>query len=140
MFYDEFLSKYETNHVGTHNCAWVTQEFTKWANSKGIKAQAIYFVWPDKPNNSGEAHIAPVVDNTILDFTFKQFDNQFKDYAKITPINDWKKVYSKYGYGENTVEVNGKPETVLISTFNDLKDMKEIGGITTIHPSNLINK
>jgi hypothetical protein len=150
QFYEQFLSKYQTNHVGSHNCAWATQQFIQWAQKNGIKARAIYFVWPPKEvvaklkedgvlkphvSDDGESHIAPVVNNTIIDFTYKQFDNQFNDIAKITPINQWKNVYGKYGYGQNSVEVNGKAQSVLVNNFDILKNMKEIGGINTIFPS-----
>lgn len=152
QFYEQFLSKYETNHAGTHNCAWATQQFIKWAESQGINAQAIYFVWPTKEkvaelkqqgvlsshvSDDGESHIAPVVGNTVIDFTYRQFDNQFNDVAKITPVSQWKSVYSKYGYGQNSVEVNGKPQSVLVNDFNVLKNMNEIGKIETIFPSKL---
>jgi hypothetical protein len=140
-FYNEFLSKYKTGDKGTHNCAWATQQFINWANKKGIQAKAIYFVWPDKRDETGkeigESHIAPVVGDKILDFTYKQFDQSFNGYVKIVNLNDWKNVYGKFGYGTNSVKVNGKDETVFIDNFDKLKNMKEIGGITTIVPSQL---
>ena len=137
-FCDKFLQYYKVLHSGSHNCAWVTQQFINWAkSSKGINAKAIYLVWPDKPNNTGESHIAPVVNNTILDFTYKQFDNSFDDCALLTNVNDWKKVYNKFGYGTNTVNVNGKDQSAIIDTFDNLKNMKdpELGVQSSIFPS-----
>lgn len=151
-FCEEFLSKYQTNHVGSHNCAWATQQFILWARKNNIPAQSIYLVWPEKEtvkelkqkgilgqhtSDDGESHIAPVVNGTIIDFTYKQFDNSFNGCAKITRASNWKSVYGRYGYGINTVEVNGKPESVLIDDFDKLKNMEEIGGISTIFPSKL---
>ena len=135
-FCKEFLQHYEVNTFGSHNCAWVTQQFINWAkSSKGINAKAIYLVWPDKPNNAGESHIAPIVNNTILDFTYKQFDKSFNDCALLTNVNNWKEVYYKFGYGTNTVNINGKDQSFIIDTFDNLKNMEEIGGISTIIPS-----
>lgn len=132
QFCNEFLSAYKEDRKGTHNCAWTTQKFIKWSKSKGIDAKAIYLVWPERPNDNGEAHIAPVVNNTIIDFTIKQFDPSFDDCAKITPVNEWQSVYSKFGYGENTVEINGKRVSHIVDTFDNIKAMKEIGGMTII--------
>ena len=132
-FCDEFLQHYKLNSKGTHNCAWTTEQFIKWAKSKGINSKAIYFVWPDKPD--GESHIAPIVNDTILDFTYNQFNKTFNDCALLTKVNDWKTVYHKFGYGTNTVNVNGKDESFIIDTFDNLKNMKEIGGLQTIIPS-----
>ena len=135
QFCNEFLSAYKKNRKGTHNCAWTTQQFIKWSKSKGIDAKAIYLVWPERSDDSGESHIAPVVNNTIIDFTFKYFEPSFDDCAKITPVNEWQSVYSKFGYGENTVEINGKRVSHIVDTFDNIKAMKEIGGIETIIPS-----
>lgn len=135
QFCNEFLSAYKTDDKGTHNCAWTTQQFIKWAKSKGVDAKAIYLVWPERPNDSGEAHIAPVVNNTIVDFTFKQFEQSFDDCAKITPVSEWQSVYSKFGYGENTVTINDKQVSYIVDTFDNIKAIKEIGGIETIVPS-----
>ena len=49
-----------------------------------------------------------------------------------------KTVYHKFGYGTNTVNVNGNDESVIIDTFDNLKNMKEIGGISTIMHSKRI--
>ena len=137
-FCDAFLQHYEIPSSGFHNCAWVTQEFIKWAKEKGINAKAIYFVWPDKPDGNGESHIAPIVNDTILDFTYNQFNKTFNDCALLTKVNDWKTVYHKFGYGTNTVNVNGKDESFIIDTFDNLKNMKEIGGLQTIRASKRI--
>ena len=139
-FCNEFLQHYKLNSSGSHNCAWTTEQFIKWAKSKGINAKAIYFVWPDKPDRNGESHIAPIVNDTILDFTYNQFNKTFNDCALLTKVNDWKTVYHKFGYGTNTVNVNGKDESFIIDTFDNLKNMKEIGGLQlqTIIPSERI--
>ena len=137
-FCNEFLQHYKLNSKGTHNCAWTTEQFIKWAKSKGINAKAIYFVWPDKPDGNGESHIAPIVNDTILDFTYNQFNKTFNDCALLTKVNDWKTVYHKFGYGTNTVNVNGKDESFIIDTFDNLKNMEEIGGLQTIISSERI--
>jgi hypothetical protein len=137
-FCNEFLQHYKFNSSGSHNCAWTTEQFIKWAKSKGINAKAIYFVWPDKPDGNGESHIAPIVNDTILDFTYNQFNKTFNDCALLTKVNDWKTVYHKFGYGTNTVNVNGKDESFIIDTFDNLKNMKEIDGLQTIIPSERI--
>jgi len=126
-FCKEFLQHYEVNTFGSHNCAWVTQQFINWAkSSKGIDAKAIYLVWPDKPNDDGVSHIAPIVNNTILDFTYNQFES-FDDCALLTNVNNWKDVYKKFGYGTNTVNINGKDQSFIIDTFDNLKNIKELG-------------
>jgi hypothetical protein len=150
QFYDEYLSKFQTNQHGSHNCAWATEEFIKWARNKGIDAKAIYFVWPTEQKVSelkqknvlkpsfaaaGESHIAPVVGNKIVDFTYKQFDSNFNEIAKVTDLSKWKSTYSKYGYGSNKVNVDGKPKAVIVNDFNTIKNLKPIGGINTIYPS-----
>jgi hypothetical protein len=142
-FCTEFLSKYERDDKGAFNCAWATQQFILWAKKNGINAKAIYFVWPDKPN--GESHIAPVVNNQILDFTIHQFDKSIKDCYKITPVNDWKSVYGQYGYGVNFVEMDGKKQSVMVNTFEYFNSSDKLGGEAgkaglTIYPAKLKEK
>ena len=126
-FCNKFLQHYKVNTFGSHNCAWVTQQFINWAkSSKGINAKAIYLVWPDKPNNAGESHIAPIVNNTILDFTYNQFES-FDDCALLTNVNNWKDVYYEFGYGTNTVNRFGIDLSFIIVTFDNLENIKELG-------------
>jgi hypothetical protein len=135
-FCNEFLQYYKVPQSNSHNCAWTTQQFIKWAKSKGINAKAIYLVWPDKPNNAGESHIAPIVNNTILDFTYNQFDKSFDDCALLTNVNNWKEVYKKFGYGTNTVKINGKDQgSFIIDTFDNLKNVEELDILSSIVPS-----
>ena len=134
-FCNEFLQHYKVPQSNSHNCAWVTQQFIEWAKSKGINAKAIYLVWPDKPNDAGESHIAPIVNNTILDFTYNQFDKSFDDCALLTNVNNWKKVYKEFGYGTNTVNINGKDQSFIIDTFDNLENIKELGILSSIVPS-----
>ena len=136
-FCNKFLQHYKVNTVGSHNCAWVTQQFINWAkSSKGINAKAIYLVWPDRPNNAGESHIAPIVNNTILDFTYKQFVKSFKNCALLTNVNKWKEVYTKFEYGTNTVKINGKDQgSFIIDTFDNLLNVKELDILSSIVPS-----
>jgi len=126
-FCNEFLQHYKVpqSKSNSHNCAWVTQQFIKWAKSKGITAKAIYLVWPDKPD--GESHIAPIVNNTILDFTYNQFVKSFKKCVLLTNVNNWKEVYKEFGYGTNTVNINGKDQSFIIDTFDNLLNIKELG-------------
>jgi len=115
-FQHEILSQYEykLSGQGHLNCAWVTQAFCNFCKRNGIPCKAIYFVWPAEKTvrvlkaskvlpsyyeDEGMSHIAPVVNNTIIDFTFGQFNPQEK--IKLTPLNKWQSVYGKFGYGTN---------------------------------------
>lgn len=139
-FCNKYLNNYERDEKGTYNCAWVTQQFNQWAKKNGINSKAIYFVWPDRPD--GEAHIAPVVNNQILDFTIHQFDKSVRECYKITPVRDWKRVYGPFGYGINYVDVDGKKQTVMVNTFDYFNNSVELGAETgkaglTIYPAKL---
>lgn len=141
-FCNEVLSQYERDEKGTYNCSWVTQQFTNWARENGINSKAIYLVWPDRPD--GEAHIAPVVGNNIIDFTIHQFDKSVKGCYKITPVSGWKNVYGRYGYGENYVDINGKKYTAMINSFDYFNKSKVLGGQEgkaglTIYPPRRLN-
>jgi hypothetical protein len=115
-FIKEVLSQYDykTAGQGHLNCAWATQTFCNFCKRNGIPCKAIYFVWPAKEvvsvlkakkilpsyyEDEGMSHIAPVVGNTIVDFTIGQFYPQEK--IKLTPLNKWQNVYGKFGYGTN---------------------------------------
>ena len=121
-FKEEVLLNYSYKTVGKGhlNCAWATDIFCQWYE-KTFKepCRAIYFVWPTKETTSslkekgilppyyednGMSHIAPVVGDSIVDFTFGQFDGDSSKTATITPLSDWKNRYSKYGYGTNQYE------------------------------------
>ena len=137
-FCKEFLQHYKVpqSKSNSHNCAWVTEQFINWAkSSKGIDAKAIYLVWPYKSNNDGESHIAPIVNNTILDFTYNQFVKSFDKCALLTNVNNWKDVYKKFGYGTNTVNINGKDQSFIIDTFDNLLNVKELDILSSIVPS-----
>ena len=102
---------------GHLNCAWATMKFEEWAIEAGIDPKrigAIYLIEPSratiarlkergvlKPyySNEGEAHIAPTLDDQILDFTWRQFDSS-GPHCKVTPITQWREVYGPYGYGK----------------------------------------
>lgn len=115
-FTREILSQYtyKTSGQGHLNCAWATQAFCNFCKRNGIPCRAIYFVWPTEEvvrslkaksilppyyEDEGMSHIAPVVSNTIVDFTIGQFYPQEK--IKLTPLNKWQTVYGKFGYGTN---------------------------------------
>ncbi len=70
------------------NCAWFTKVFFDWCKSKNIPVKAIYF------DHDTEAHIAPLIDNKIIDFTIKQFTKNQNDNYQITKPED----YQKWGY------------------------------------------
>ena len=140
-FKTDVLDKYEYKDVGEGhlNCGWATRKMCKWGEQKGYKMEAIYFVWP-KPetvaklkkenilpkyyNDNGEAHIAPVYDNTIIDITVGQFDPQ-KAPVLFTPVDQWKGVYGKFGYGTNDCP-KGSGKFVYIDTFDNIQNHKDL--------------
>ena len=70
------------------NCAWFTDEFYKWSKSKVLDVKVVYF------DSNIEAHIAPMIDGKVIDFTVKQFTkNPNDDYLIMNPED-----YRKYGY------------------------------------------
>ena len=132
-FSDEVLISYKLTAKGYFNCAWVTNMFCQWYEETfKTSCKAIYFVWPteksisilkqkgilaDSYNNNGISHIAPVVDNTIVDFAFGQFDKSSAKKATVTPLSDWENRYSKYGYGTNQYE----GQSVYVDEYKKLK-------------------
>jgi len=70
------------------NCAWFTNEFYKWAKSKDLNVKVVYF------DSNIEAHIAPMIDDKVIDFTVKQFTKNPNDNYLILIPED----YKKYGY------------------------------------------
>lgn len=121
-FASEVLSKYsyKTTGKGHLNCAWATDVFCKWyENTFQTPCKAIYFVWPTEETtrelkqkgilpeyyeSGGMSHIAPIVGDNIIDFTYGQFDGDATKIATVTPIANWKSRYGKYGYGTNQYE------------------------------------
>ena len=85
-FYDLRLGQeFDKNKA---NCAWFTGEFYKWSKSKVLDVKVVYF------DSNIEAHIAPMIDGKVIDFTVKQFTkNPNDDYLILTPED-----YRKYGY------------------------------------------
>ena len=70
------------------NCAWFTDEFYKWAKSKDLNVKVVYF------DSNIEAHIAPMIDDKVIDFAIKQFTKNPNDNYLILIPED----YKKYGY------------------------------------------
>jgi len=70
------------------NCAWFTGEFYKWAKSKDLNVKVVYF------DSNIEAHIAPMIDDKVIDFAIKQFTKNPNDNYLILIPED----YKKYGY------------------------------------------
>jgi hypothetical protein len=70
------------------NCAWFTGEFYKWAKSKDLNVKVVYF------DSNIEAHIAPMIDDKVIDFSVKQFTKNPNDNYLILIPED----YKKYGY------------------------------------------
>lgn len=112
-------STYQFTDTGKEhlNCAWATMKFEEWAIESGIDQKrigAIYLIEPSRAtiamlkqrgvlnpyySNDGEAHIAPTLDDQILDFTWRQFDSS-GPHCKVTPVSQWREVYGPYGYGK----------------------------------------
>ena len=92
-FIDEMSAKYDLR-LGEEfdkekaNCAWFTNEFNKWAKSKGLEPKVIYFPADE------ESHTASYLDGEILDFTIKQLTNNPNDEFDITSPDD----YQQFGY------------------------------------------
>ena len=133
-FTNEVLSLYTftTAGEGHLNCAWVTQAFCKFSEQNGKPCKAIMFVWPTeevvkklKANGTlpsyyegqGMGHIAPVVDDTIIDFAIGQFYP--KEEIRLTPLNDWQGVYGKFGYGTNKI----KGKTYFVDTYENINSI-----------------
>lgn len=131
-FTNEVLSQYtfKTTGEGHLNCAWVTQAFCKFSEQNGKPCKAIMFVWPTEEvvkklkangtlppyyKDQGESHIAPVVDDTIIDFAIGQFYP--KEEIRLTPLNAWQGVYGKFGYGTNEI----KDITHLVGSYEEIE-------------------
>ena len=116
QFHDEVLSKCNPE-AEQPNCALTTRKFVKWAKNKGHKPKAILMSWanddifkvakkrfpiiPDQPVE----HIAPIIDNHIIDYTHKRFTGSNKPFT-ITPlkgvVDGTDDSYSKFGLGVST--------------------------------------
>ena len=148
-FTNEVLSQYtfKTTGKGHLNCAWVTQAFCKFSEQNGKPCKAIMFVWPTEEvvkklkangtlpsyyEDQGMSHIAPVVDDTIIDFAIGQFYP--KEEIRLTPLNAWQGVYGKFGYGTNKI----KGKTYFVDTYENInsiiKSVSEGGAGMTNHP------
>ena len=144
-FTNEVLSQYTftTAGEGHLNCAWVTQAFCKFSEQNGKPCKAIMLVWPTEEvvkklktdrvlppyyENQGEGHIAPVVDNTIIDFAIGQFYP--KEEIRLTPLDKWQDVYGKFGYGTN--KIYGK--TYFVDTYENIDEDPNIVGKDGMNP------
>jgi len=131
-FTNEVLSQYTftTTGKGHLNCAWVTKAFCKFSEQNGKPCKAIMFVWPKEElvkklkdngtlpsyyEDQGMSHIPPVVDGTIIDFAIGQFYP--KEKIRLTPLDKWQDVYSKFGYGTNMI----KGITHLVDTYEEIE-------------------
>lgn len=96
-YVDEFISEYSKKYdlrLGKSfnkekaNCSWFTDVFYKWAKENDLPVKIIYF------DSDKEAHIAPIIDDKVIDFTIKQFTKDSEqDYKLSSP-----EYYKKYGY------------------------------------------
>ena len=145
-FTNEVLSLYEfkTAGEGHLNCAWVTQAFCNFCKENKISCKAIMFGWPTEEvvkklkdnktlptyyDDQGESHIAPVVNNTIIDFAIGQFYPQ--EEIRLTPLDKWQEVYGKFGYGTNKI----KGITHLVDTYEKIeKWIKSVSGGAGMNP------
>jgi len=99
-----------------YDCKSVTRAFIKWAADNGIEAKIITFAPPSaefiKQNpkfkgksGEGDGHIMPIVNDQAIDFTVRQFGvNRPYQNPLITPLNNIKSIYSKFGYFTNKPE------------------------------------
>ena len=130
-FKDEVLSRYEYKVSGNGhlNCCWATEAFCNFCTRNSIPSKAIYFVWPTEgvvkklksagilpsyTDDRGESHIAPVINDTIVDVTAGQFFPGKE--VLMTPFSKWQSVYGKFGYGTNQY----KGKTVFLDTYTNL--------------------
>lgn len=140
-FNKEVLSKYSFKRAGKGhlNCAWAAKTFCEWCEkTMKFPCKAIYFVWPNKQKVSelmnkgvlppyydpeGMSHIASIYQDTIIDFTFGQFDGNSERAYKLTPVASWKQTYGPYGYdGTNLYQdekTEGQVGPVYIGTISD---------------------
>lgn len=109
-FYDLRLGKIFNKDVA--NCAWFTKEFSDWSKSNDIDSKFIYF------DSDTEAHIAPFINNKVLDFTVKQFTkNPDDNYLILSPEE-----YKKFGYNNFQI-LNELPKDL---TIREAKKLSEV--------------
>jgi hypothetical protein len=94
------------------NCAWFTNEFYKWAKSKDLNVKVVYF------DSNIEAHIAPMIDDKVIDFTVKQFTKNPNDNYLILIPED----YKKYGYDKFEI-LDEIPKLETIFSADKIKEM-----------------
>ena len=100
---------------------WPTEEVVKKLKANGTL--------PSYYENQGESHIAPVVNNTIIDFAIGQFYP--KEEIRLTPLDKWQGVYGKFGYGTNEI----KGITHLVDTYEKIeKWIKSVSGGAGMNP------
>jgi hypothetical protein len=96
-YVNEFISEYSKKYdlrLGKSfnkekaNCSWFTDVFYKWAKENDLPVKIIYF------DSDKEAHIAPIIDDKVIDFTIKQFTKDSEQDYKLSSPTD----YKKYGY------------------------------------------
>ena len=133
-------TKYDIeNSLG--NCSFFTRDFLNWAKENNVKASYVYMPqakeYREKNNISDsdwEDHIAPMVNNTIIDFAYtpKGVSKKVRTKNTVPPrlfsnTDDLFKPDGAYGkYGYYTREVNkqyGKP--VDVNTMKVLEPSKK---------------
>jgi hypothetical protein len=96
-YVDDFINEYsikydlrlgEPFNKEKANCAWFTDTFFKWAKEKDLPVKIVYF------DSDKEAHIAPIINDTVIDFTIKQFTKDANEDYKLSSPD----YYKKYGY------------------------------------------
>ena len=108
------VQQYLNSEIGkkyqNHDCKSVTRAFIQWAESNGMQAQALHLAPPSAEfiqknpqfkgkSGEGDSHIMPVINGYAVDFTARQFGlNRPYNNPLITPINQVKSVYGKFGY------------------------------------------
>jgi hypothetical protein len=117
---EDIVNAFVNSEIGKkyskYDCKSVTRAFIKWAADNGIEAKIITFAPPSaefiKQNpkfkgksGEGDGHIMPIVNDQAIDFTVRQFGvNRPYQNPLITPLNNIKSIYSKFGYFTNKPE------------------------------------
>jgi hypothetical protein len=111
---NNIVQQYLNSDIGkkyqNHDCKSVTRAFIQWAESNGMQSQALHLAPPSAEfiqknpqfkgkSGTGDSHIMPVINGYAVDFTARQFGlNKPYNDPLITPINQVKSVYGKFGY------------------------------------------
>jgi len=86
------------------NCAMVSEQFIKWLKERDIGAKSVTVhvaknkAWAKRagitPGSEDDAHTAVVIDNTVVDFTARQFDSSLP-YPRIISLDKFRSEWAE---------------------------------------------